>query len=701
MLCKICIEGLEGIWDPNRTRRLKTDDSDEEYGNSRGSQWEPERWVFGHHLTRESFLASIEQGCVVCCKFAPLQDMENLDRETLNTQLEGVEYFSVFKILLKPRNISGTCDMIPHEDYPITLASNNCLGTIFKGFDENLSFEIGAFTGDQTTWVLIERWLNRCLQGHPTCDDQHDEANFIPSRLLELQTDRFDKFFRLVERQQVQPGERYITLSHCWGSTPTNPNLILLKDTFRKLKEYQPLSVLPRTFKDAFVIIERLKIRYIWIDRLCILQDSPEDWQSESAAMGQIYKKAFLGISALGASNDADDCFFSRDSAQVVPSVVNIRVDDSSDLKAFRFRSEKGWAWKVTFEREPLPKRGWTLQERLLCPRVLHFGRKQVFWECRECTCCEIQPNNVYEYDGYNNDKNDNNGESLDKSSLLSPVVQHNQLWKQLLDAPKIRYIGDPRDQIYVDWCAITMVFTACQLTVPSDKLVAISGLAKDVQRRLKDLGYDEDVYLAGFWRQNLPGCLTWKVLEPGRRPPSYRAPSWSWASVDGAVQLCYPDTHSVQKKTAQSFALVIGAECIPYGEDETGQVASGSVTLKGPLASATLIPSVMTLPEETAMTVLSLEAPGVKGQKPTVKYPRARCEVVFDVKSEMRTEIYCLPIEARHMFSKFWELFGLALIQTKRHTYSRVGYVEMLHESEVASKNFFSGFPEYTCVLE
>ncbi|GKZ76427.1 hypothetical protein AnigIFM56816_006690 [Aspergillus niger] len=417
--------------------------------------------------------------------------------------------------------------------------------------------------------------------------------------------------------------------------------------------------------------------------------------------MGQIYKNAFLGISALGSSNDAGGCFFSRDSAKVLPSVVNIRVDNSSDPRPFRFRSEKGWAWKLTFEREPLPKRGWTLQERLLCPRVLHFGRKQVFWECKECTCCEIQPNNAYEYDRYHNDKNDHNGESHDKSSLSSPVVQHSHLWKQLLDAPKLRYRDDPRDQIYVDWCAITMVYSACQLTVPSDKLVAISGLAKDALRRLKDLGYDEDVYLAGLWRQNLPWCLTWRVMESCRRPPTYRAPSWSWASVDGAVKLCYPGTHSARKKTAQSFALVIGAECIPCGEDETGQVSSGTVTLKGPISSARLIPSVLTLPEEFAMSILSIESLEVEGHKPTVKYPRARCEVIFDVKSGMRTEIYCLPIEARHMFREFWELFGLALIQTGRGTYSRVGYVEMLHESEAAAKNFFSGFPEYNCVLE
>ncbi|GCB27691.1 hypothetical protein AAWM_10576 [Aspergillus awamori] len=441
--------------------------------------------------------------------------------------------------------------------------------------------------------------------------------------------------FRIVESQQIQHEEHYITLSHCWGSTPSNPNLILLKDTVWNLKEYQPISVLPKTFRDAFTIIERLEVRYIWIDRLCIFQDSPEDWRRESAAMGQIYKNAFLGISALGSSNDAGGCFFSRDSAKVLPSVVNIRVDNSSDPRPFRFRSEKGWAWKLTFEREPLPKRGWTLQERLLCPRVLHFGRKQVFWEVQ----------GMY---------------------LLRNTAEQ-----------------------------------CLRLTVPSDKLVAISGLAKDALRRLKDLGYDEDVYLAGLWRQNLPWCLTWRVMESCRRPPTYRAPSWSWASVDGAVKLCYPGTHSARKKPAQSFALVIGAECIPCGEDETGQVSSGTVTLKGPISSARLIPSVLTLPEEFAMSILSIGSLEVEGHKPTVKYPRARCEVIFDVKSEMRTEIYCLPIEARHMFREFWELFGLALIQTGRGTYSRVGYVEMLHESEAAAKNFFSGFPEYNCVLE
>ena len=33
----------------------------------------------------------------------------------------------------------------------------------------------------------------------------------------------------------------------------------------------------------------------------------------------------------------------------------------------------------------PLSGRGWVLQERLLAPRTLHFGREQLFWECCEC----------------------------------------------------------------------------------------------------------------------------------------------------------------------------------------------------------------------------------------------------------------------------------------------------------------------------
>lgn len=250
---------------------------------------------------------------------------------------------------------------------------------------------------EDSTWGLVQRWLDRCVQTHTSCNYK-PPGNFIPSRLLELRTKGGGKVFRVIERDQFEPGRRYITLSHCWGSDTSDSRLLLLMNTAQSLREDQPLSLLPRTFRDAFTIIERLNVRYLWIDRLCIFQDSQDDWRRESSSMGYIYKNALLNISALSAKNDGGGCFVSRDPAKVTATIVNICVDGPNNPKPYRFRMEKGWAWRMTFESEPLPNRGWILQERVLSPRVLHFG-KQVFWECGECNCCELHPKTVYEFD--------------------------------------------------------------------------------------------------------------------------------------------------------------------------------------------------------------------------------------------------------------------------------------------------------------
>lgn len=82
------------------------------------------------------------------------------------------------------------------------------------------------------------------------------------------------------------------------------------------------------------------------------------------------------------------------------------------------------------------------------------------------------------------------------------------------------------------------------QLTIPSDKLVAISAMAKDAAGRLEDPGPEN--YLAGLWRQNLASGLLWKVKDRIRpRPTCYRAPSWSWVSVDGKVDVTTTDASS------------------------------------------------------------------------------------------------------------------------------------------------------------
>ncbi|PMD54734.1 uncharacterized protein K444DRAFT_513189, partial [Hyaloscypha bicolor E] len=90
----------------------------------------------------------------------------------------------------------------------------------------------------------------------------------------------------------------YITLSHCWGQlqliTLTNSNIV----TFQEGLEIRKL---PKTFRDAIYVAQRLTVQYIWIDSLCIVQDSEDDRKRESALMMSVFAEAFCNIAATAA----------------------------------------------------------------------------------------------------------------------------------------------------------------------------------------------------------------------------------------------------------------------------------------------------------------------------------------------------------------------------------------------------------------
>ncbi|KAH8654616.1 heterokaryon incompatibility, partial [Tricladium varicosporioides] len=87
----------------------------------------------------------------------------------------------------------------------------------------------------------------------------------------------------------------YLTLSHCWGG---GNNFKLQAGNLKHLKSEIPLDQLPRTFRDAMVITKVLGYRYLWIDSLCIIQDSEEDWAQEAGRMAQVYGNAILNLAA-------------------------------------------------------------------------------------------------------------------------------------------------------------------------------------------------------------------------------------------------------------------------------------------------------------------------------------------------------------------------------------------------------------------
>ncbi|KAF6830693.1 heterokaryon incompatibility protein [Colletotrichum plurivorum] len=284
--------------------------------------------------------------------------------------------------------------------------------------------------------------------------------------------------------------------------------------------------------------------------------------------MQDVYRNVLLSISALGAKDDDGGCFFQRDPSTVAPTVLRLRLE-GGDGKEFMAEAETYDAWSASFVNEPLLERSWVVQERILAPRTLHFGTKQVFWECREKTSCETRPKSVYFL-------------PLQRDSTLHDDQAF--LWKQLLDVVA-EMPGDPYDpyqRIFLEWDRIVEYYTGRKLTVASDKLPALSGLANATRARLQKLWSGPHRYLAGLWEETLMTTLLWRLTGPRKRPSEYRAPSWSWACLDGRI-----NNATRFALLVDSFASMISGETVPLEKDacDTGQVNGGVLTLRGPCA--------------------------------------------------------------------------------------------------------------------
>jgi hypothetical protein len=195
-------------------------------------------------------------------------------------------------------------------------------------------------------------------------------------------------------------------------------------------------------------------------------------------------------------------------------------------------------------------------QERLLAPRILSFGVDQVFWECSEQNACELYPEGLPPLI-------DRNSNVRFKSSNLEHVFLQDTLFKdRMVNASSVPAL----------WGVLIEVYTTTSLTFPGDKLIAISGVAKKYRQDLND------EYIAGMWRTDLATWILWYVKQtPTPRPLVYRAPSWSWASVDNEVG-------TLRGNLAGMIATVDDVCLHHVNEDTTGAISGGWLDLTGPL---------------------------------------------------------------------------------------------------------------------
>jgi hypothetical protein len=279
------------------------------------------------------------------------------------------------------------------------------------------------------------------------------------------------------------------------------------------MKNHVPMSHLSKTFQNAIEITRRLSVRYLWIDSLCIIQDSKDDWEIEASQMEHVYRNSYFNIAATHAADGRGGLFVERDTDLIRPYKVTATWNGEEPVEFFITEDLVEWVRK--FNLEPLITRAWVVQERLLAPRICHFTSTEVIWECNELWACERVP-----------------GTALESKYYLPATNLPSDSFSSLsLDSPNLDF--DARDC----WVGIVSVYSRSNLTRETDRLAAISGIARKMQSFLRD------DYLAGMWRKNLEYQLIWTVnpiemtrnkLPPSTRSAQYIAPTWSWASVNG-----------------------------------------------------------------------------------------------------------------------------------------------------------------------
>lgn len=318
----------------------------------------------------------------------------------------------------------------------------------------------------------MKRWINRCQVSHPDCAWPRD--NVLPTRVIDVGSDLEEPF---VFESLGTKGE-WATLSHSWGGKVP---LSTISTTLEQHKSCIPLRDLPQTFRDAVILSRRLAFRYLWIDSLCIVQDSHEDWYSESSQMLRVYADASLNFSAAAAKNAMEGMYQSADRLRRLNTSLASFLShaQSYGIQGRVYVASTGEGPFIHQQNEPLHKRAWVLQESILSPRRIELASSQLYWGCRTTSHKEGSP------------------DTMDNTVAVS--LRGRQLLKlpfvQLADNPNLANSQHP----LMWWYAMLYhEYLSRSITKDDDILPALSGVAQFLAQRI---GYR---YEAGLWLEDM-----------------------------------------------------------------------------------------------------------------------------------------------------------------------------------------------------
>jgi len=448
---------------------------------------------------------------------------------------------------------------------------------------------ISDHTSSEDVFQLAKSWIERCDRSHD-CSNIGSKDPWYPTRLIDMESacnpETCEGLVRMVEtkREPKLQGPhkvRYVTLSHCWGGVDF---IRLMNGTIARFQRGISVEELPQTFQEAIIFSRRLDVQYIWIDSLCIKQDDTQDWLYESAQMDQVYNNSYCNISATASANSFEGLFRERDPQQYWVDEVEVRtvgVPYRTTTQEFERCAILDLSfWEQNVDIAPVNTRSWVLQERLMAPRVLHFCQDQIAFECHKMDAAECRPEGLPLYQL-------RAGEFADDGRLKG--IEPKRDGKRLREA-RVTITPDPDAHIekihaYELWKRVVEVYSRTFLTKQNDKLIALGGIA----RMMSGAGLIHDHYIAGMWRKHLESQLLWRVdlvrkkglfIFDSKRPEYYRAPTFSWASVDAPGGILYSEV------TDKNLEIKVEDVILSYRSEQNkfGVVTGGFIILSGVL---------------------------------------------------------------------------------------------------------------------
>lgn len=650
-----------------------------------------------HTGSYSDLMASVHSGCILC-KWLSLQVPPPDNPPTVQEEISGRHRFEISV------RFSGHCTKSGHGYIGYITFFGNCswapsfrievyICRVERTLDRysdskshlpSLQPSRFAEIGSHESLGKIRSWLDSCGNDHKYCNTSTG-ALFFPTRVVDVHNIT-NGMVVLRDKTEVLGSNldggcpegtypQYWTLSHRWGDPRKiiqllggNPD----EGTISNEEQFRngiPLNKLSPTFRDAMELVDKMGYQYIWIDCLCIFQDSSSDWEQEARTMKDVYENSFCNISAIRSSYDVSLGLFGPRLAEpglLYPFSADVEFPHLGDRQPEKWSFRYNSLWVDEIQKAPLSSRGWVVQERFLARRTIHFARNQIYWECVEHSRCEADPEGklgLLDFKG---------GPQMRRQTREFKVPLRTII-KRLhveIEAPLLTWNRPKCSTPQGCWETIVTAYSSCDLTKESDRLIAISGVARKFSEVIGGR------YLAGLWEQGLHTELTWRsdaYLGAAVRPSGFFAPSWSWASVCGGritVDVLNPTVHG----KLSSLIKLIDARIKPqsHNGDPMGLLASAELDIDCHLYYFKKVGKLRTVEiyADQALSEGVAQRVELDGLKLDTK------ELVRKYKQDVDIDVVCVPVYSQkgHTGRLFVEFIILETVPGSTSSYRRVG---------------------------